>query len=155
MNEDEQHLRLLSIFHYVVGAMIAIFACVPILHLVIGVLLLVAPQVLDGPHPQQRMPPEMTIFMGLMFTVIPAILIVFGWCFAVCVIVAGRSLAGHRRYTFCLVAAAVLCMFVPFGTVLGVFTIIVLMRPSVKGLFGAAGNGGAALEQNQAAQIKP
>ena len=40
--------------------------------------------------------------------------------------------------------AATMCLFMPFGTVLGVFTIIVLMRPSVKPLFdqaaGPAGN---------------
>jgi hypothetical protein len=155
MNDDEQHLRLLSIFHYVVGALIAFFACVPIIHLVIGILLLVAPQVLEGPHPRQQMPPGMPVFMGVMFTVIPAILIVFGWCFAACVIVAGRSLARHRRYTFCLVMAGFLCFFMPFRTVLGVFTIIVLMRPSVKWLFGVSGDLGGALQQNQAAPFKP
>jgi hypothetical protein len=31
--------------------------------------------------------------------------------------------------------ACVACLSVPLGTVLGVFTIIVLMRPSVKALF--------------------
>ena len=155
MNDDEQHLRLLSIFHYVVGAMIAFFACVPIIHLVIGILFLVAPQVLEGPDPQRQMPPEMAVIMGVMFTVIAAMLILFGWCFAVCVIVAGRSLARRRRYTFCLVTAGILCFFMPFGTVLGVFTIIVLMRPSVKGLFGVSGDLGTALPQNQAAQFKP
>jgi len=31
--------------------------------------------------------------------------------------------------------AAVECIFMPFGTVLGVFTIIVLNRPSIKALF--------------------
>jgi hypothetical protein len=35
-----------------------------------------------------------------------------------------------------LVIAAVECIFFPFGTVLGVLTIIVLMRPSIKSLFG-------------------
>jgi hypothetical protein len=34
-----------------------------------------------------------------------------------------------------MVIAALLCMFMPFGTVLGVFTIIVLVRDSVKALF--------------------
>ena len=49
------------------------------------------------------------------------------------------SLARRRRYLYCLILAGVMaatCM--PFGTVLGVFTIIVLMRPSVKQAFGAA-----------------
>jgi hypothetical protein len=31
--------------------------------------------------------------------------------------------------------AGVMCIFMPFGTVLGVFTLIVLLRPSVKPLF--------------------
>jgi hypothetical protein len=34
------------------------------------------------------------------------------------------------------VIAAIACSFVPIGTVLGVFTIIVLTRPSVRVLFG-------------------
>ena len=38
------------------------------------------------------------------------------------------------HYLYCLVVAAVECMLVPFGTVLGVLTIIVLNRPSVKAL---------------------
>jgi hypothetical protein len=32
MSEDEQYLRLLSIFHYVVGGIAALFACFPIFH---------------------------------------------------------------------------------------------------------------------------
>jgi hypothetical protein len=31
--------------------------------------------------------------------------------------------------------AGVACLFMPFGTVLGIFTIIVLVRPQVKALF--------------------
>jgi hypothetical protein len=48
----------------------------------------------------------------------------------------GRNNVGSEEYTFCLVMAGVACMFMPFGTVLGVFTIIVLLRDSVKELFG-------------------
>jgi hypothetical protein len=32
--------------------------------------------------------------------------------------------------------AAASCMFFPFGTGWGVFTILVLLRPTVKGMFG-------------------
>lgn len=31
--------------------------------------------------------------------------------------------------------AAILCMFIPFGTILGVFTLIVLSRESVRQLY--------------------
>jgi len=34
-----------------------------------------------------------------------------------------------------MVIAGIECLFMPFGTVLGVFTLVVLVRPSVKELF--------------------
>lgn len=63
------------------------------------------------------------------------VFITLGLVFAAFVFTAGRFLARHRRYSFCLTMAGAECIFVPFGTVLGVFTIIVLMRESVKQLF--------------------
>ncbi len=39
------------------------------------------------------------------------------------------------HYTYCLVVAALECLFMPFGTILGVFTIVVLMRHPLKALF--------------------
>lgn len=123
MNQDEQYLRLLSIFHYVVGGLAAFFACIPLIHFCIGVAMLTG-AIDDAPG-----------FVGLMFVVMSIVAITIGWIFAVCLIVAGKSLAKRKRYMFCLVMAAISCMFMPFGTVLGVFTIIVLMRPAVKELF--------------------
>lgn len=142
MNDDEQHLRLLSIFHYVLGGLMALFACFPVFHLIFGIVLLAAPQVLDGPRPEQQMPPHMATFMGVMLTIIPVLIIVMGWSLAFCVVLAGRFLAQHTHYMYCLVVAGILCIFAPVGTVLGVFTIIVLMRPSVKQQFGVDGGGG-------------
>jgi hypothetical protein len=63
-----------------------------------------------------------------------------GWMFAILLIVAGRFLSKRKHYMFCLVMAAISCIFMPFGTILGIFTIIVLMQPSVKQLFGVAQN---------------
>ena len=42
----------------------------------------------------------------------------------------------RRRPTLCLVVAGLECMMFPFGSVLGVFTIIILLRPCVRQLFG-------------------
>ena len=123
MNQDEQYLRLLSIFHYVVGGVAAFFACIPFIHFFIGMAMLTG-AIDDAPA-----------FVGLMFVVMSIVAITIGWVFAACLIVAGKSLARRKRYMFCLVMAAISCMFMPFGTVLGVFTIIVLMRPEVKELF--------------------
>jgi len=123
MKEDEQYLKLLSVFHYVVGGLAACFACIPIIHLSIGIAMLVG-AIDDAPE-----------FVGAFMVLIAIFAILAGWTLAVCIIIAGRCLAKRRRYMFCLVMAAISCIFMPFGTVLGVFTIIVLMRPSVKELF--------------------
>ena len=40
MDDDLQHLRLLSIFHYVVAGIIALFGLFPVFHVVFGILML-------------------------------------------------------------------------------------------------------------------
>ena len=67
--------------------------------------------------------------------------IVVGWVFAALVLMAGRCIAGRKSYTFCFVVACVECLWAPFGTCLGVFTLVVLNRPSVKALFAARSPG--------------
>jgi hypothetical protein len=60
-----------------------------------------------------------------------------GWAFAICSLVAAGSLAKRKRYTFCIVAAAVACTFVPLGTILGGWTIYTLIQPAVREVFQA------------------
>ena len=125
-NQDEQHLRLLSIFHYVLGAVFALFSCFPVLYLAIGIIGLTEWETLED---------EMTRFVCVMLTIIPTAIILAGWTFAICLFSAARFLAGRTHYVFCYVIACIACVFVPLGTALGVFTIIVLVRPSVKSMF--------------------
>jgi hypothetical protein len=132
MNEDLEHLRLLSIFHYVVAGIGALFACFPCFHLAFGLILAITPGAIEH---GTRGNPEISQFIGAMMAGIAGVMILAGWTLALCVFLSARFLAVQRNYTFCLVIACILCIMVPFGTVLGVFTIIVLMRPSVKSLF--------------------
>ena len=128
MNEDLQHLKLLSIFHYVMAGFAALFALFPVIHLGMGILM-----VLGGFQPGEE--PALAL-IGWFFILFSTAWIAAGLCLAGCAVAAGRFLAQRRRYVFCLVVAAVECMFMPMGSVLGIFTILVLMRPSVKTLFG-------------------
>jgi hypothetical protein len=132
--QDEEHLRLLSIFHYVLGGMLAVFSCIPIIHVVLGVLMLTSPSFFGGGHGHQ--PPA---GIGVMFVVFGGGFVLFGWSVAGMMLYAGRCLSRRARHLYCLVVAAVSCLFVPIGTALGVFTIIVLNRPSVKLLFAPSG----------------
>ena len=129
-NQDAEHLRLLSVFHYVVAGMTALFSMIPFFHVAMGSAIVVG--AFDNPDNGDPPPP----FFGWFFIIFPGIFIVGGLALATCVAIAGRCLAKHTRYMYCLVMAAIECMFMPLGTVLGVFTIIVLVRPSTKELFG-------------------
>jgi hypothetical protein len=80
--------------------------------------------------------------LGWFFIVLASAMIVAGIAFGVSVILAGRFLARRVYYTFCFVMAALECIFVPFGTILGVFTIVVLQRPTVKEMFTSPNRSG-------------
>jgi hypothetical protein len=126
---DSEHLRLLSIFHYVKGGLTALFSCIPIIHVVLGLVMIIAPHAFGHGGDQ---PPA---FLGWLFVILGISIILLGWTGAALTIIAGRCIARRRHRTFCLVWACLQCLSVPFGTVLGVFTILVLSRASVTALF--------------------
>ncbi len=132
MNRDDEHLKLLSIFHYVVSGLAGVCALFPVFYLVFGLVIILAPEKMAA---HNGSPPAM---MGWFFVGFGSVFIVVGLAFAALVLATGRFLAQRKRYLFCLVMAGVECIFMPLGTVLGVFTIIVLVRESVKQVF--AGN---------------
>ena len=43
VNRDDEHLNLLSILHYVLGGITALFSCFPIIHVGLGVMMLLVP----------------------------------------------------------------------------------------------------------------
>jgi hypothetical protein len=130
MNRDTEQLNLLAIFHYAVGGLAVLFSFFPLLYSVIGGFLLYAAE-----HPglnNQEPPPA---FLGWMFIVLGAVFFLAGITMAICILIAGRCLSRRKGYSFALVIACIECLFVPFGTILGVFTIVALSRESVKALF--------------------
>ncbi len=134
MNQEAEHLRLLAIFHYVVAGLAALFSFFPLLYTTIGTIFIFAARH-GTPKPGEELPPE---FLGWIFVVVGALLFLLGIAMAICILIAGRCLSRRKHYTFVLVMACIECLFIPFGTILGVFTIIALSRESVKALFAAA-----------------
>jgi len=131
MNRDKEHLQLLAIFHYVVAGLAALFAFLPLLYTTVGAIFIFAAR--HGTAKLgEELPPE---FLGWIFAVIGAVVFVIGIAMAICILSAGRSLAHCKPYSFTLVMGCIECLFVPFGTILGVFTIVALSRESVRGLF--------------------
>lgn len=129
-DKDQEHLRLLRIFYFVCGGITGFFSCIPLIHVALGIGFLVAPHSFGG---RGDAPPA---FVGWLFIVLGSTFILSGWTLATLMLLCGKFLGQRRRYTFCFVTACISCLFMPHGTVLGVFTIIVLSRDSVKRLFG-------------------
>jgi len=106
--------------------MLALASCIPLLHFFMGLALAIG-AFEDGDSEVRP--------VGFVIMVVALGFIFLGWILAALMAFAGRGLAKRRRYTFCLIMGGVECLFMPVGTVLGVFTIIVLVRDSVKELF--------------------
>ena len=127
---DADHLKLLSVFHFV-GAGLA----------VLGILFLLAhyamfhaffsnPKMWEN---QKQTPPPAELFA------------IFKWFYLIFAVwfvgsgilnlLSGLFIRSRKHRTFSLVVSGINCLHIPLGTVLGVFTMIVLIRDSVRELY--------------------
>jgi hypothetical protein len=122
---DADHLRLLSIFHYVFAGLGLLVLGFLYLHYRVMRWVFTNPNAWQhhGPPP----PPQLFPFIGWIY-VFAAVMIVLGMVLNV---LSARYLARRRARVFSLVVAGLDCLQMPFGTALGVFTLIVLLRDSV------------------------
>ena len=127
----ESQVRLLSIFHYVLAGLAALFSLIPGFYIAMGYAFLSGMFDGKGPNPP---PPQ----LGWLFVMLGVFFMLAGFGYALLVALAGWFLGHQRHWTYCMVVAALSCAFFPFGTALGVFTIVVLSRPDVKAAFGSA-----------------
>jgi len=125
-SSDRDTLHLLSIFHYVIAGLIALAACFPLIHFTIGLSLIFGSVSTEEPA---------LGLMGGMFAALAGIIILIGWGLALLVFLAGKNLDRQKKYQLCMAGAAVVCIFMPLGTILGVFTLVTLNNESVKKLF--------------------
>ena len=125
---DTEHLRLLSLFYYIRGGIGVLFSCIFIFYIFMGVVFATAAASSHAPNA----PPA---FFGLLFVAIGGTALILGWTIGGLTIYAGHCLAQRKHRIFCMVIAAISCIFVPYGTALGVFTLIVLQRPAVARMF--------------------
>lgn len=131
MNDEVRYLDILAIFHLVVGVIAGLFSCFPLINLSVGLSMLseipktIARGELFSPF----------AMFPILFVALPAIIVIFGWMFAIAVILNAYYLKKRKWLTYCLVVGGIETVFMPFGTVLGVFTIIVLTKPNMKELF--------------------
>lgn len=130
--EDQKHLRLLSIFHYIVAGIQGLFSLFPLIHFTMGAYMFFSPQTFCPAGSLSKCPPP---FIGLLLMIVGGIFVLLGLTLALGIALNGRFIARHQHWLTCIIIAGLECMLFPFGTVLGVFTIIVLNKPHVKAVF--------------------
>lgn len=126
---DREHLRLLSIFHFVAAGMALVGLLFIAAQYMFFHFFLANPELLQKAGQAQGGPPPafvMAMFRGFF--------VFFGlWCAAsgVVNILSALFMRRLRHRVFSLIVAGFNCLHVPLGTILGVFTFIVLTRESV------------------------
>jgi hypothetical protein len=137
---DNEHLRYLSIGHYVYGGLMMLCSSLFIGHVVLGIMTIRNPSMFAPPVPTTGPgaaaavvpPPVPPPIFGWMFVGMGGGAVLLGWTLAICTIVSGRCIARRRARMFSLIMAGINCVNTPFGTALGVLTFIVLLRDSVR-----------------------
>ncbi len=131
MEEDIRYLNLLAIFHMIVAGIVGLLSCLPLIDLFIGV-----PMLKDVPYAlSQNEFFSQTTLTPLIFILLPSGMTVIGWMFAVAIALNGYYLKNRKWLNYCMIVSGVETILMPFGTVLGVFTIILLTKPNVKNRF--------------------
>jgi hypothetical protein len=133
MEKDLEHLKLLGIFHYIWGALSLIGGlCIGGYFLVIGIVLMSSPP--SSTSSEDSAAPG--VVGGIMIgvgVVLFLIVVVYG----ILTLMAGGKYRKHQGgYWFCFILAIVTLVIggIP-GIALGIFSLIVLSRESVKTLF--------------------
>ena len=125
---SEDHLRLLAVFHYVFAG----FALLGMGFLAMHYGLM--SRMMDSANweNQANPPPEGFLDLFVWFYVAMGAMLLVG---LVLNLVAARSLRARRHWMLCAVVAGLNCLQVPVGTVLGVFTLVVINRADVRASF--------------------
>jgi len=130
-NRDAENLKLLSAFYYVLAGLLAALACWQIIHVSIGIGILAE----LGPFGDGEAHVDL---IGSMLVILGLFCIIFDSALVALLVTAGNCLRNCTRRVFCLVVACLSCAMIPLGTILGVLSIVLLCKPSVKALFASS-----------------
>jgi hypothetical protein len=155
---NQNNLDLLRFLHYGLGILAMIFANIFIVHIVLGWGITHYRVTTNNLFPQPTpsftftypgrpvissgpvFPPPPAQF-GWLLVVFGALSVLLGWTWGILLIVSGRCIARRRHRVFSMVIAGLSCLQIPFGTALGVFTMIELSKDSVRAQYDLTARG--------------
>jgi predicted RND superfamily exporter protein len=127
---DAEHLRLLRLGYLIAGYTSVAFALFPLIHITLGLLML-----FGAFPPKGAQADEFPRAAGLLFVAMGSAISLMFAISATLKLMTAKRLRERRAKTFCLVTAGISCLGIPYGTALGVTTLLVLGRPSISALF--------------------
>lgn len=130
--QDQDHLNLLVILFRVFGGLSFLGICFGGFYLFIGIMATTNPSIFEPKNGINQ-----TAMMSTMFIVIGSIASLLSAVMGIMFFVAANWIRDRRNWTGIFVMSVIACLNVPLGTVLGVFSLTVLTRESVKTLFNA------------------
>lgn len=127
---DEEHLRLLVIFHRIYGILVIILSLLGIAYFFLLNFLFSFSRRYSRFTIQNNFQGPPTEILNLILIVM-MVVIVIGLTIGVCNLLSAQYIKNRKFRIFSIVIACVDCISFPIGTILGVMTLIVLSRNSV------------------------
>ena len=131
---DSDHLKLLAIFHFIGTGLGLLGILFLVGHYAVMHAVFTNPKFMENQKQPMPVPPEQIFAIMKWFYLAGAVWFVTS---GILNLISGLCLRARKGRTFSLVVAGINCLHIPLGTVLGVFTIIVLIRDSVRELYEA------------------
>ncbi|RKZ03184.1 hypothetical protein DRQ21_06580 [Candidatus Fermentibacteria bacterium] len=119
--QDGDMISLVSIFHFVLGGFQMLFSLVGLVYVAIGAMMASGAMESTKGNPP---PPELGWIFGGVGVVFVLVFITVGFL----TIRTGINIRRRRRRTFCMVIDSILCLMVPFGTIVGIFGLVLLTK---------------------------
>lgn len=133
MDTTDHDLKLLSIGYYVQGGIATFYGLAMAGYVMFLGAMFTLAQKNARSEAQIQMPAEV-------LKIILAVVIVLGlvtFCLGLCLLYCGLALRRRQHRMLILVMAGFNCLAIPYGTLLGIFTFMVLQRPAAREMFAA------------------
>jgi hypothetical protein len=136
IDRDLEHLRLLHIGFYIMAGLSGFFSLFALIYIGLGGVFVAGVfSQLANSNAANAVP----AVVGWIFVGMGVFFLFMGLTIAFLLFMTGKNLQQRQHRTFCLVMAGLCCLQVPWGTALGICTINVLNRPSVRAMFERTG----------------
>jgi heme/copper-type cytochrome/quinol oxidase subunit 3 len=130
---DAEHLRLLVVFHFVGAGLAALALCFLAVHFLLFREFFANPAMWMNQRVAPPPPAELFSLFRWFYAFFGTMLLASG----LVNVLSAVFIRQRKNRTFSLIVAGLDCIHIPLGTVLGVFTFIILLRPSVQRLYDA------------------